>query len=302
MRRVSPLLLAAALALGPSTLQAQREVRDLDSLTPAEIVARLAWQGGEIPLRGGLATLRVPETFRFLGPSDARLVLENVWGNPPDDSPLGMLFPAGTGPLDSANWAVLVTYEEDGYVKDDEAAELDYGRLLEEMQASTREGNRAREEAGYPAVELVGWAQPPHYDSTAHKLYWAKELRFAGEPTGTLNYDVRVLGRRGVLVLTAISGITELAAVDSGMAAVMDLVEFNEGHRYADFIPGTDQVAAYGLGALVAGKVAAKAGLFKVLLAALAAGKKFVIAGAVALVALIRRFLGRKAPETAANA
>ncbi len=302
MRRVSPLLLAAAIALGPSTLLAQREVRDLDSLTPPEIVARLAWQTGEIPLRGGLATLRVPGSFRFLGPSDARLVLENVWGNPPDDSPLGMLFPAATGPLDSANWAVLVTYEEDGYVKDDEAAELDFGKLLKEMQASTREGNRAREEAGYPAVELVGWAQPPRYASTAHKLSWAQELRFAGEPAGPLNYDVRVLGRRGVLVLTAISGITELAAVDSGMVAVMDLVEFNEGHRYADFIPGTDQVAAYGLGALVAGKVAAKAGLFKVLLAALAAGKKFVLAGAVALVALVRRMLGRKAPETPANA
>lgn len=302
MRRALSWLLLPVLALAPSAVQAQREVRDLDSLTPEEIVARLGWQGGEISLRGGLATLRVPETFRFLGPSDTRLVLENVWGNPPDDTPLGMLFPAATGPLDSANWAVLITYEEDGYVKDDEAAELDYEKLLKEMQASTREENPAREEAGYPAVELLGWAAPPHYDSTAHKLYWAKELRFAGEPSATLNYDVRILGRRGVLVLTAISGISELAAVDSGMVAVMDLVAFNEGHRYADFLPGTDQVAAYGLGALVAGKVAAKAGLFKVLLAALAAGKKFVIAGAVAVIALVRRRLGRKEPGAPASA
>lgn len=302
MRRALSSLLLCALMLAPSALLAQREVRDLESLTPEEIVARLGWQSGEISLRGGLATLRVPGTFRFLGPSDTRLVLENLWGNPPDESPLGMLFPADRGPLDSANWAVLVTYEEDGYVKDDDAAELDYGKLLKEMQESTRDENPAREEAGYPTVELLGWAEPPHYDSAAHKLYWAKELQFGGEEARTLNYDVRVLGRRGVLVLTAISGMSELAAVDSGMVAVMGLVEFNEGHRYADFLPGTDQVAAYGLGALVAGKVAAKVGLFKVLLTALVAAKKLVIAAGVAAIAFVRRFLGRKEPEAAPNA
>lgn len=302
MRRALSSLLVCALSLAPSALMAQRELRELESLTPGEIVARLGWQSGEISLRGGLATLRVPEAFRFLGPSDTRLVLENLWGNPPDESPLGMLFPADRGPLDSANWAVLVTYEEDGYVQDDDAAELDYGKLLKEMQESTRDENPAREKAGYPPVELLGWAEPPHYDSAAHKVYWAKELQFGGEESRTLNYDVRILGRRGVLVFTAISGMSELAAVDSGMVAVMDLVEFNEGHRYADFIPGTDQVAAYGIGALVAGKVAAKVGLFKVLLAALAAGKKFVIVGAAALVAFVRRLLGRKAPDTPANA
>src|SRR3989449_2653188 len=34
--------------------------------------------------------------------------------------------------------------------------------------------------------------------------------------------------------------------------------------RYADFIPGTDKVAEYGIAALIAGGLAAKAGLFKV--------------------------------------
>jgi uncharacterized membrane-anchored protein len=302
MRRVRSSLLFCALTLAPSALMAQREMRDLDSLTPAAIVARLGWQSGDISLRGGLATLRVPGTFRFLGPSDARLVLENLWGNPPDDSPLGMLFPAERGPLDSANWAVLVTYDEDGHVEDGDAAEFDYGKLLKEMQESTRDENPAREEAGYPTVELLGWAEPPHYDSAAHKLYWAKELQFGGEEVRTLNYDVRVLGRRGVLVLTAISGMSELAAVDSGMVAVMDLVEFNEGHRYADFLPGTDQVATYGIGALVAGKVAAKVGFFKLLLGALVAAKKLVIAAGIAVVAFVRRLLGRRQSEPAARA
>src|SRR2546426_2131137 len=39
------------------------------------------------------------------------------------------------------------------------------------------------------------------------------------------------------------------------------LFRSNEGHRYADFVPGTDKVAEYGIAALIAGGVAAKAGL-----------------------------------------
>lgn len=50
------------------------------------------------------------------------------------------------------------------------------------MQGATRDANAERAKAGYPTVELVGWAEPPHYDSTAHKLYWAKDLKFSMPP------------------------------------------------------------------------------------------------------------------------
>ena len=61
------------------------------------------------------------------------------------------------------------------------------------------------------------------------------------------------------------------------MADVIAFTNFNEGNRYEDFDPELDKVAAYGIGALVAGKVAAKAGLFKGLFALLLAGKKFIL-------------------------
>ena len=41
------------------------------------------------------------------------------------------------------------------------------------------------------------------------------------------------------------------------------MVDFQEGHRYADFTESTDKVATYGIAALVAGGIAAKVGLFK---------------------------------------
>jgi uncharacterized membrane-anchored protein len=99
-----------------------------------------------------------------------------------------------------------------------------------------------------------------------------------------------------VLVLTAVAGTSQLAGVEKGTRDVMGFVDFNPGNRYADFVEG-DKVAAYGVGALIAGKVAAKAGFFKLLLAGALAMKKVLAVAAVALVALLRRVLGRKEPS-----
>jgi uncharacterized membrane-anchored protein len=70
------------------------------------------------------------------------------------------------------------------------------------------------------------------------------------------------------------------------------MAEFDSGHRYADYKKGTDKLAAYGLGALVGGGIAAKAGLFAKLGVVLLAAKKFIIAGVVAVSAAVKKFFG----------
>src|SRR5262245_13614274 len=174
-----------------------------------EIASRLKFQQGEIKLKDGLATLKVPTNFRYLDPDQTETVLVKLWGNPPrQEKTLGMLFPAEISAADPESWGVVITYDEDGYVKDDEAARINYNDLLKEMQEDTREANQERTRQGYEAVELIGWAAPPRYDQGAHKLYWAKELSFGGEPEHTLNYDIRALGRRGVLSLNAVASMS----------------------------------------------------------------------------------------------
>lgn len=82
----------------------------------------LKFQQGEITLHEGRATLHVPDGFRFLNGPDAQTVLVKLWGNPPCSAdPLGMLMPDGVSPLTEKFWAVVVTYEPDGYVSDREA-------------------------------------------------------------------------------------------------------------------------------------------------------------------------------------
>jgi uncharacterized membrane-anchored protein len=258
----------------------------------AALERRLEYRQGTITIGDGLATLTIPESFRYLGPSHAGQVLV-AWGNPPS-RPLGMIVPAGVSPLTPEGWGVIVTFEDDGYVKDDDAATINYADLLKEMQSSTRSENKARVKDGYPAIELVGWAEPPHYDQSSHKLYWAKELKFGDDTLNTLNYNIRVLGRRGVLVLNAVAAMDQIEEIRRDMSDVLTFAQFNDGHRYADFTPGSDHVAEYGIAALVAGGLAAKAGFFKGLLALLVAGKKLLIVAVAALAVWLKKFFSRQ--------
>jgi uncharacterized membrane-anchored protein len=278
-----PLVAAAQKSEGP-----KEEVVTLE-----QFAARLTFQQGSIALPGGRAKLEVPRSFRYLDPKQSEDVLV-AWGNPPGNETLGMLFPAGLSPMDPASWGVIITYDDDGYVKDDDAESIDYADLLDDMQDQTRADNKARQRDGYPVVDLIGWAQPPHYDRATHKLYWAKELQFGSEPERTLNYNIRVLGRSGVLVLNAVAIMGQMPEVERGMGEILTFVDFTAGNRYTDFTPGTDRVAEYGIAALVAGGLAAKTGLLKGLLAVLVAGKKFIVIAAVAALAWARRLFKKK--------
>ena len=263
-----------------------------------KLVNSLKYQQGEIDLRHGLATLTVPKEFNYLSPEDAETVLVKLWGNPPSDTKLlGMLMPAGLTPLSNNCWVVTIDYSEDGYVKDSDASQINYTDLLAKMQKSVADNNVERQKHGYPTVTLVGWAAPPRYDAASHKLYWAKDLKFEGEQGDTLNYNIRMLGRKGVLELNAVAGIGELSQIDLETPQILSMVDFKEGNRYADFDPKTDKVAKYGIAALVAGgalAAAAKLGLLKAFWVGLLAAKKFIIIGALAVGAYVKKLFARR--------
>jgi len=273
----------AALGQGPDTA----------AVDPEQLEARFHYQTGRVVIGSGLATLNLPKTFRYLDPKETDVVL-TTWGNPPGNTTLGLLVPAGTSVFAAESWAVVIQYDEDGHVDDADAAKIDYTKMLRDLQRQTRDDNEERTKAGYAPIEFVGWAETPSYDSLSHKLYWAKDLRFGSEGGHTLNYNIRVLGRRGVLILNAVATMEQLQPVKAGMANVITFVDFNEGHRYGDFVAGRDKVAEYGIAALVAGGIAAKAGFFKLLLAGILGLKKVLIVVVVAAGAWLKRLFGRK--------
>jgi len=279
------------------SLPARAEKAPANAYESAEaFLDSMKFQQGRVELTGGIATLDVPDAFLYIGSEDSKRFLEQGWGNPDGSGQIGMLLPSGVDPFGETAWAVVIRYQEDGYVSEKDAAKIDYDEMLESMQAATIDTNREREAQGYPPVTLVGWATTPHYDNAAKKLYWAKELKFGQEHGNrTLNYNVRILGRKGVLVMNAVSGIDQLSMVQSRMEQVISFADFNAGYRYSDFDAGVDQVATYGVAALIGGKVAAKAGLFAKLGGLLVAFKKFFVIGFLALAGLMSKlFRGRK--------
>jgi uncharacterized membrane-anchored protein len=263
-------------------------------MSAEQFEATLKYQSGKITLPGALATLDLPANFRYLPPADTARVLTEAWGNPPSDPTLGMIVPANTSLVSEEGWGVIVTYEGDGHVPDGDADTIKYNELLKDMQESVQESNAERKKLGYRAMSLVGWAEQPSYDKASHKLYWAKELRTDGDSANGLNYNIRVLGRQGVLVLNAVSSMSQIAQIKKEMKNVTAFTEFTPGNRYADFNDATDKTAEYGLAALVAGGVAGKLGLFGKLFALLLAFKKLIIVGlGVAGMAIVNFFKGR---------
>lgn len=283
------LLLCAGFAHAQDADPAQNQKQD-----PVQsFVDSLAFRDGEIAVPEAHARLKLGEGFRYLEKADARRVLEDFWGNPADDTVLGMLVPASDPLGTDHSWAVILNWSDDGHVSDADAAEIDYTQLLADMQQETRDAAPALKEAGYPTAELVGWAQPPRYDAVGKRLHWAKHLQFEGQDGGTLNYDIRVLGREGYLSMNAVADVADLERVNAGMAEVLSMAEFDEGQRYADFNEDTDKTAAYGLAALVGGGLAAKSGLLAKLGLLLAKGWKLVFLAGIGIVALVGKLRGK---------
>jgi uncharacterized membrane-anchored protein len=247
-------------------------------------------QQGRVFLKDNTAYLTIPDGYYFLGSKDAAFVLEKLWDNPPDDTVLGMVFPIDASPFTEGSWAITVAFDAIGYVSDEDAAAYDYAALLADMQTDVADGNTWRKENGYAELKLMGWASPPRYDQTARQLHWAKRLQFADSEGETLNYNIRALGRKGVLIVDFIAGIKELPMVEKSLPDVLSMISFTEGNRYSDYLPGTDTLAAVGIGGLIAGKVIAKSGL---LLVALLFLKKFAVLLILPIAALWRRFRGK---------
>jgi uncharacterized membrane-anchored protein len=242
---------------------------------------------------GDVAVLNIPAGFKFLDGPQAASVLHNVWKNPYAPS-LGMLFPEDKDPFMPGCWAVEITYEEEGHIKDDDAKDIKYDELLVQMQKQVEESNDGRVKQGSKAMELTGWAEPPSYDAKTHKLYWAKKLRDIGDTMEWLNYNIRILGRKGVLVLNGIGGLDQLAEIKQQTPTILAATNFTSGNTYEEFNSSMDKVAAYGIVGLIAGGVLAKTGLLaKLGLILLKFAKPVMVAVAASGAWIVRFFKGR---------
>ncbi len=203
-----------------------------------------------------------------------------------------MLFAEKDSPLADNSVGYTIAFDDMGFVKDDDAEDIDYDDLLKELKEESAEADKERVKLGYVPLELIGWAAKPFYDKNKKILHWAKEYKVGDSAEAhVLNYDIRVLGRKGVMVIKAVARMDELEIVNKNLPLVSSSVTFTKGNRYEDFDEGSgDKIAAWTIGGLVAGKVLAKVGV----LAVLAKFGKLIFLGLAAAGGFIWRFITGK--------
>lgn len=250
----------------------------------------LPWQHGPMkaPI-GSLAEIDLPEGYVFLDEPGTLELLE-LTGNIAGGSELATVAKA-----DDSNWFVIFEWDGMGWVDDSDRDELDPEALLSSLREGNEAANEQRSERGFSTFEIVGWNEPPHYDEKTNNLTWAIEGKSDG--VVTLNRMVKLLGRRGVMSATLVSSPEQLAAAKTDVDLLLGGYRFQQGHTYAEYLPGTDKAAQIGLGALVVGGGAAalvKSGLLAKLWKPIAAGLVAIFAG------LRRLFAGRSSTDAPA--
>jgi len=241
-------------------------------------MASLAWQRGPTDAKiGKVATLKIDEGQAFLDAPNTRRFLE-LNRNPPRDNHYTLVGGDGT-------WFAVFSFEDSGYVKDDET--LDADALLRSLQDSDEPSNKERKRLGMPPLHTAGWAVPPHYDAATKRLEWGMRLR-TEEQHEIVNYTIRLLGRRGIVHATLVCDPEHLDRDVAAFKQALTGYAFASGETYAEFRAG-DKVAEYGLAALVLGgaaAVATKSGFLK-------AFGKLIVVGVVGLGSAVMAFLRR---------
>src|SRR5688572_29901522 len=261
-----------ALALITPALAAEKSALGKTDFLQGPIKAKL----------GSVAEIQVPGGYSFTGAEGTKKMME-MMGNTVDGSELGFLAPS------NANWFVIFEYDDTGYVKDDEKDKLDADAILQSIRRGTEQANKQRKKMGMPPVTVVGWEQQPKYNPETHNLEWAIRGESEGEPV--VNYNTRVLGRKGVMRVTVVGEPDEVKTAMPDFKQLMAEYNFQSGQTYAEFKPG-DKVAKYGLAALVVGGAAvgaAKLGLFATLAVFLKKGWYFVVAALVAIASFFKK-------------
>jgi uncharacterized membrane-anchored protein len=200
------------------------------------------------------------------------------------------------GSLITQNATVIFEWEDSGYVKDDDKDKLDADAMLKSLREGQDEANEELKKLGRPELSIDRWQVKPHYDQASNNLEWGPVVKNKQNEHETVNYNVRVLGRRGTMAVTLLVDPSQLDTTLPWFRNAMKEFSFVKGEDYASWRDG-DKVAEYGMAALITGgavAVAAKSGLLAKLI-------KPILVGIAAMGAWLKNlFTGKKKQPTSA--
>ncbi len=249
------------------------------------------------------AVYSLPAERVFLPKDKARELVEGA-GHQWDDSTVGVVLGEATG----SEWLAFVDLLDDGYIKDNEASNLDATKLLDAYKVGVAADNEARVRAGAKPLVVTGWVDAPRYDEM-HRLVscvGASAEPVSDPKNGIVNCTSYALGRSGafkVIVATSGEGYAKLKDEASKIAGS---IVYDPGKGYADVDLAKDPISRYGLVALATGSFAAKPAASAPAPVAQtppsAGGDRTIeygallVAGFAAIVLIARRLIDKRAP------
>ncbi|MES2208542.1 MAG: DUF2167 domain-containing protein [Pseudomonadota bacterium] len=247
------------------------------------------------------ATLKLPENFGFI-PKPAASQLMEALGNRVTESLQGLIVS-----LDDkkADFMMIVSYVNTGYIKDDEAKSWNPDDILESIRTGNEEMNTERKAKGITEIEIIDWVEKPHYDNATHQLVWSLASQDKGVGADInykgINYNTLTLGREGYVSMNLVTEQKSIEGLKPIAKSLLLALTFNEGKRYSDFSASTDRVAEYGLAALITGVAAKKLGLFAVIAAFLAKFAKVAFIAAMGGFSVIKKMFNRNKTQNIAS-
>lgn len=275
-----------ALASPLHSQEAEPSAEDLAAMQAQEdFMKSLSWKTEGTGKLGSRAEIAIPEGYTFLGSSDASKLMK-YYGNLSNGSELGYIAPA------DQEWFAVFEFDDVGYVKEDEKDKLDADEILKQLQEGQKAANEELTRLGYPTLDVLGWHTPPYYNSETKNLEWAIRLS-SSDGSQILNYNTKLLGRRGVMDVVLVCSEDQLTSVIPHYQSLLTGFAYKKDESYAAFTKG-DKIAEYGLVGLIAGGgllVAAKSGLLTKLW-------KPILAGILVIGAFIKRLIKGKTQES----
>jgi uncharacterized membrane-anchored protein len=274
--------------------------QELDAATMVliERYNSIQWQEGPVKVQiGTMGEIEVPAGYQFASDTHAQTLLE-VYGNPRNPNILGAVVPTS----EEENWTLIFQFDAVGYIKDADRESIDAEEILSGFQSGLPAMNQQRRAIGSSECRGISWTEKPFYDAQTNNLTWALNLAF--DEGNAINYDIRMLGRHGVMEATILGDPATYAQAVPKVKQLLTSYAFTSGNKYSEWTQG-DKVAAIGLTGLVAGgglAVAAKTGfLAKIGLLLAKGGKGIILAIVVAFGAFgsfIKKLFGGGRGET----
>lgn len=255
-----------------------------------------------------LASIDIPAGYMFAGKEIAKKLLEQ--GGSSGEGALGLILPMPSKEKDEKendedSFYIISRFEDSGYVHDKDADKLNADDILKSYKEGTIEQNKERKELKLEPIYVGGWAEKPKYEKSKHQVVWAIEVKDQDSttaPVEAINYNTRILGRRGVLSMNLVTSLSKFPENKAKIQSLLDKTEFTKGNTYGEYQEGKDKASGYGLTGLILGggamaaaaKMGLLGGLWKWLLALIIAGKKFIVLIVIGIGALFAKIFGKK--------